>query len=102
MPLVDNAAGLIWLANQGCIEFHPWSSRLPDLEQPDQAVFDLDPGDEASFDEVLQAALWLREELERKAIRSRLWLRVGPRIAGIRSASTTLRTASLARWLLPT
>lgn len=69
MPLVENAAGLVWLANQGCIEFHPWSSRLPDLDHPDQAVFDLDPGDEASYDDVLQAALWLREELERDGLR---------------------------------
>jgi bifunctional non-homologous end joining protein LigD len=69
MPLVENAAGLVWLANQGCIEFHPWSSRLPDLDHPDQAVFDLDPGDEATFAETLQAALWLRDELDRDGLR---------------------------------
>lgn len=69
MPLVDNAAGLVWLANQGCIEFHPWSSRLPDLDHPDQAVFDLDPGDAATFDEVLQAGIRLRDELDRDGLR---------------------------------
>jgi bifunctional non-homologous end joining protein LigD len=69
MPLVEDAAGLVWLANQGCVEFHPWSSRLPDLDQPDQAVFDLDPGDAATFDEVLQVGLWLRDDLESSGLR---------------------------------
>ena len=69
LPVIDDAAGLIWLANQGCIEFHPWASRLPDLAQPDQAIFDLDPGGEAAFADVLAAALRLREALSRLGLR---------------------------------
>jgi len=65
LPLVDDAAGLVWLANQGSIEFHLWGSRVPDLAQPDMAIFDLDPGDEAGFVDVLQAALRLRDALDR-------------------------------------
>jgi bifunctional non-homologous end joining protein LigD len=65
LPLIDDAAGLVWLANQGSIEFHLWSSRLPHLAEPDQAIFDLDPGDEASFTDTLRAALRLRDALER-------------------------------------
>lgn len=67
--LIDAAAGLIWLANSGSIEFHTWSSRLPDLSEPDVAVFDLDPGDQAGFDDVRRAALLLREALERLELR---------------------------------
>lgn len=69
LPLVDDAAGLIWLANQGSIEFHLWASRAPDLAEPDQAIIDLDPGDEATFGDVLQAALRLREVLEKQGLR---------------------------------
>jgi bifunctional non-homologous end joining protein LigD len=69
LPLIDDAAGLVWFANEGSIEFHLWSSRLPKLDEPDQAVFDLDPGDEASFAGVLQTAIHLREELERQGLR---------------------------------
>ncbi len=65
LPLVDDAAGLVWLANQGSIEFHLWGSRAPNLTQPDQAIFDLDPGDEATFSDVLQAAQRLQEALAR-------------------------------------
>lgn len=69
LPLIDDMAGLIWLANQGSVEFHLWASRLPDLAQPDMAVFDLDLGDEATFAAVLRAALRLREALERLGLR---------------------------------
>ena len=70
LAVVDDAAGLIWLANAGSLEFHLWSSRLPDLERPDQAIFDLDPGEHAPFAEVCQVALRLRHDLEREGLRS--------------------------------
>lgn len=70
LPLVENAAGLVWLANKGSIEFHLWASRLPDLVQPDLAIFDLDPGEETSFHDVLQAALRLHEALDGLGLRS--------------------------------
>jgi bifunctional non-homologous end joining protein LigD len=37
------ADDLAYLANQGCITPHVWLSRTPDIERPDQMVFDLDP-----------------------------------------------------------
>lgn len=70
LPLVDDAAGLIWLANAGSIEFHLWGTRLPDLVRPDQAIFDLDPGEAATFTNVCRAAMRLREELARDGMRS--------------------------------
>ena len=68
--LVDDAAGLIWLANSGGIEVHLWTARLPDLSVPDMAVFDLDPGDAASFGDVLRAAGLLHERLDRQGLRA--------------------------------
>jgi bifunctional non-homologous end joining protein LigD len=70
LPVIDDAAGLIWLANQGCIEFHPWGSRLANLTQPDLAIFDLDSGDEATFAEVLAAALHVHESLQHLGLRA--------------------------------
>ncbi|HZH06643.1 MAG TPA: hypothetical protein VEY69_08215, partial [Lautropia sp.] len=63
VPLIGNAAGLVWFANAGTIEFHGWSARAPLLDQPDQAIFDLDPGESATFPDVLRAALLVREVL---------------------------------------
>src|SRR5690348_10051343 len=42
LPLIDTTAGLVWFANHGTIEFHVWGSCVPDLSQPDLAMFDLD------------------------------------------------------------
>ncbi len=69
LPLIDNTAGLIWFANEGAIEFHLWSSHVPDLTKPDQAIFDLDPGDAASFNDIREAALRLHEKLEQQGVR---------------------------------
>ena len=68
LTVIDDAAGVIWLANAGSLEFHPWSAKLPDMEHPDQAIFDLDPGEEATVVDVCQAALLLRSELERDGL----------------------------------
>src|SRR6266699_681699 len=68
LPLLDTVAGLLWFANQGAIEFHLWGSHLPDLSQPDLAIFDLDAGEAASFDAVREAALRLHDALEQAGV----------------------------------
>ncbi|HJP66342.1 MAG TPA: hypothetical protein VKA30_08575, partial [Actinomycetota bacterium] len=40
--LVDDTAGLVFMANLGCIEFHPLHSRCDSYPYPDYAFFDLD------------------------------------------------------------
>ena len=67
--LIDDAAGLIWLANSGAIELHIWGAHLPDLAEPDMVVFDLDPGEHATFGDVLRAASILRERLDGLGLR---------------------------------
>ncbi len=62
--LADDRASLLWIVNAGCIEFHPWHSRIDDLSLPDYAFFDLDPMGAASFDDVRQVALLVRTVLE--------------------------------------
>src|SRR5437588_9032538 len=63
LPLIDTVAGLLWFANQGAIEFHLWGSHLPDLTQPDLAIFDLDPGETVPFAAVREAGLRLHDAL---------------------------------------
>lgn len=59
-----NQATLVYLANQAAIELHPWLSRRPDLDRPDLAIFDLDPGESQSFADVRKAARLLHELLD--------------------------------------
>jgi bifunctional non-homologous end joining protein LigD len=58
----DDAATLVYLANQACITLHAWLSRVDRPDHPDQLIFDLDP--ERDFEEARVAALWLRSLLE--------------------------------------
>lgn len=53
----------MWLANMGCIEIHPWLSRLGSIDNPDFAIFDLDPADGASWRQVRDVAFLLRMAL---------------------------------------
>ena len=66
--LADDTASLLYLANLGCIELHPWHSRVDALGRPDYAVFDLDPFD-VGFDAVREVALLVRTALEQLGLR---------------------------------
>ncbi len=68
-PLCDSAAALVYLANQGGFVFHVWTSKLPQLEQPDTLVFDLDPPDGATgLALARQVARLVRDVLESLAL----------------------------------
>ncbi|RMF57995.1 MAG: DNA polymerase [Bacteroidetes bacterium] len=66
--LIDDLRGLRWWVERGAIAFHTWACRLPDVDHPDQAIFDLDPGRGADFEAVLAAALVLRDWLHRQGL----------------------------------
>jgi bifunctional non-homologous end joining protein LigD len=53
--ICDDAATLVYLANQGALTLHGWSSRLPDIDKPDRLVIDLDPAVD-DFQQVKRAA----------------------------------------------
>ena len=51
-----DAASLMWIANLGAIEIHPWLSRVAAPDRPDFAIFDLDPAEAATWDQVVGVA----------------------------------------------
>jgi bifunctional non-homologous end joining protein LigD len=67
----DNLQTLLYMANLGAIERHPWHSRVRDLEHPDWFVFDLDPSG-VEFEEICDVALSTREILDRLGLESYL------------------------------
>jgi bifunctional non-homologous end joining protein LigD len=71
--VVATPSELVYLANQGVITFHAWTSRADDLRKPDQMVFDLDPSG-GDFAPVRKAARTLRSLLDRVELCSFLML----------------------------
>jgi bifunctional non-homologous end joining protein LigD len=74
--VAESVEDLVWLGNQACLELHPWLSSLGSLDYPDFAVFDLDPMENSTFDQVRFAALAIRDYL------ARLGLRCYPKLSG--------------------
>jgi bifunctional non-homologous end joining protein LigD len=60
----DSAAALAWLANFGALELHPWTSTVDAPGEPTWALFDIDPGRDDDFDNVVELARLHRTALE--------------------------------------
>jgi bifunctional non-homologous end joining protein LigD len=67
---VQSIADVIALVQFGALELHVWGSRINDVERPDILVFDLDPGPELPFTELLRVARELRDRLSHLGLTS--------------------------------
>jgi DNA ligase D-like protein (predicted polymerase) len=83
--VVDDAAGLAWIVNLGCIELHPHPVCSGNLEHPDELRIDLDPGPGASWAHVRQVALEVQGFLEEVGLRG--W----PKTSGSRGMHVNVR-----------
>ena len=66
--MVEDRAGLAWLANLGTIELHPFLALAATPEDPTTLVFDLDPGPPAGLLDCARVALLVRDRLLRDGI----------------------------------
>ena len=67
--VVDDAAGLAFVVNLGCIELHPHPVRAGDLDHPDELRVDLDPGPGVAWDDVRRVAMEVKTLLEEQGLR---------------------------------
>jgi DNA ligase D-like protein (predicted polymerase) len=88
--VVDDAAGLAWIVNLGCLELHPHPVRSGDLDHPDELRVDLDPGPGVGWADVRKVAL------EVKALLEELGLRGWPKTSGSRGMHILVRIQQ--RW----
>ncbi len=91
--VVDEAAGLAWVVNLGCIDLNPHPVRADDLDHPDELRVDLDPVPGVPFSQVREVALVTREALEAVGL-------VGwPKTSGSRGIHVNVRIEP--RWTYP-
>lgn len=64
----NDRATLLYLANLGCIDQNPWSSRYNDQDHPDYIFFDLDPSEGTAFSTVIKFGKLFLETLEKLGI----------------------------------
>ena len=83
--VVDDAAGLAWVVNLGCIELHPHPVRSEDLDHPDELRVDLDPGPGVTWENVRLVALEVKSLLEEMGLRG--W----PKTSGSRGMHVNVR-----------
>jgi bifunctional non-homologous end joining protein LigD len=67
---VRDAADMLWLANLGCIEFHPLHTKASDQKHPTYAFFDLDPMHGAPWDMVQYVASLVKVVLDQLGVES--------------------------------
>ena len=61
--VVDDAAGLVWVANLGCLDLNPHAVRADDVDHPDELRVDLDPVPGVEWDDIRRVALVVNEVL---------------------------------------
>src|SRR5579871_1759747 len=83
--VVDDAAGLAWIVNLGCIELHPHPVRSGNLDHPDELRIDLDPIPGVEWADVRRVALEVQSFLEEVGLRG--W----PKTSGSRGMHVNVR-----------
>jgi bifunctional non-homologous end joining protein LigD len=83
--VVDDAAGLAWIVNLGCLELHPHAVRTGNLDCPDELRIDLDPGPGVSWEDVRRVAM------EAKGLLEEMGLRGWPKTSGSRGIHINVR-----------
>lgn len=74
--LIDDLASLLWVVNQGCIEIHAPLSTEDSLQNPNLAIFDLDPAEPATFTDTIDLAMLI------KGAMAEFGLKLFPKVSG--------------------
>jgi bifunctional non-homologous end joining protein LigD len=64
-PVIQDLPSLLWVINLGCIDLNQWYAPCDDVDRPDALHFDLDPTPGATFAQVRDTALLVRQALEK-------------------------------------
>jgi bifunctional non-homologous end joining protein LigD len=68
--IVDTLPALVSLVQMNILEIHTWNTCVNHLEHPDRIVFDLDPGEDVKWEDVVDAARLVRRLLRKLHLES--------------------------------
>jgi bifunctional non-homologous end joining protein LigD len=68
--VADSIEAVVSLAQMGIVEIHTWNSTADDIDRPNRLVWDLDPGPQVSWKQVVKAAELVRDVLKTLGLRS--------------------------------
>jgi DNA ligase D-like protein (predicted polymerase) len=91
--VLDDAAGLAWIVNLGCIDLNPHPVRSDDLDHPDELRVDLDPVPGVEWAQIRDVAMVAKEALEAVGLIG--W----PKTSGSRGIHVNVRIER--RWTYP-
>jgi bifunctional non-homologous end joining protein LigD len=69
-PMIQDRAALLWVINLGCIDLNQWYATCDDVDRPDYLHFDLDPGPGATFEQVRESGMVVKQALDTLAMPS--------------------------------
>ena len=67
---IRDLPGLVAMVQMGVLEMHPWAVTVEHPDRADRIIFDLDPAEGLGFEEVIRAALEVRERLQALGLES--------------------------------
>jgi bifunctional non-homologous end joining protein LigD len=63
-PVINDLASLLWVINLGCIDLNEWYARCDDVDRPDYLHFDLDPGEQVRWPQIVETAQVVKATLD--------------------------------------
>ena len=68
--VADSVEAVVSLAQMGIVEIHTWNSTAEDIDHPNRLVWDLDPGPDVTWTQIVKAATLVREVLTTLGLKS--------------------------------
>jgi DNA primase len=98
--VADSIEAVVSLAPMGIVEIHTWNSTADEIERPNRLVWDLDPGPEVLWKQIVTAAELVRDVLMTLKLSS--WVKTTQAAAGcmwsfLSSPNEPSRNASTSR-----
>ena len=67
---ISKTAQLVYQVQMGTVEFHPWASKVQNINKPDTMIFDLDPDEKLPLEKLRENVLKVKSVLDELSLES--------------------------------